>query len=129
LLTRKAHAVQFDIRAFKFFRTKDSRLRPRRSIVARNEYRVSSDQEPCFFVTEIDVVDGGSCFDGLAYPGLAAIVCTTQEPAVAADPASFAVKEVDGVEIVATCTDLVRHPTTLRARRGHKNQPHKDASR
>jgi hypothetical protein len=60
---------------------------------------------------------------------LAAIVCATQETGVAADPASLAVNEIDSVEIVATRADLVRYPTTLRARRGHKNQPHKDAGR
>src|SRR5215210_7635830 len=57
-LTRKAHAVQLDVCAFKLFWSKDSRLRPTRA-VASDKDGIAREEEACFFVTEVDVVYAG----------------------------------------------------------------------
>ena len=56
------------------------------------------------------------------HPRLATVVCAAQVTTVAADPASFAVEKVDGIEIVSAGVDLERDPTALGSRSAGEGQ-------
>jgi hypothetical protein len=79
----------------------------------RDKDRIAGEQKSIFLGAKIDIVNGLVRAHSLLGPRYARVIGPAEEAVIAANPAAFAVKEVDGVEIFALGTEARWYPPFL----------------